>query len=104
MHPLLRLMDTFGGESTVRGKQFERLCKWILETDPRYTSIYKKVWYFTDLEGCWGPDNGIDLIAEDIEGKIWAIQAKCYSAQNSVTKHDIDSFLSESSNEKIHGP
>ena len=84
------------------GKQFERVCKWFLETDPRYSDRLVNVWLWDDWPGRWGPDCGIDLVAEDRDGKNWAIQAKCYDPNYSVTKRDIDSFLSESSNENIH--
>ena len=55
-----------------------------------------------DRAEAWGRDCGIDLVAEDIDGNNWAIQAKCYDPKYSVTKKDIDSFLSESTNTNIH--
>ena len=96
-----QIMSTFSKDSKVRGTQFEKLCKWILETDPIYTNKLKKVWMWDDWPGRWGIDAGIDLVAEDKEGKIWAIQSKCYHEENSVSKKDIDSFISESSNDQI---
>ena len=96
-----QLTATFSEDSHLRGKQFERLCKWILETDPVYSNKIEKVWLWDDWPNRWGPDCGIDLIAQDTEGKIWAIQAKCYNSDYSVTKQDIDSFISESDNDKI---
>ena len=39
---------------------------------------------------------GIDLVAEDRRGQLWAIQAKAYDAAYWVTKRDVDTFLSES--------
>ena len=101
MHPLLALIDTFSADNHARGVQFEKLCKWILETHPLYKSKLEAVWLWDDWPGRWGKDCGIDLIAQDTDGKIWAIQSKCYASHNSVTKHDVDSFLSESSNDAI---
>jgi superfamily II DNA or RNA helicase len=101
MHPFLKLTATFSEDNHARGKQFEKLCKWILETDPVYSNKLEKVWLWDDWPDRWGPDCGIDLIGQDTEGKIWAIQAKCYSPDYPVTKQDIDSFLSESGNDKI---
>ena len=101
MHPFLQLIASFSEDNHTRGKQFEVLCKWILENDPVYKNKLEKVWLWDDWPGRWGPDCGIDLIAQDAEGKIWAVQAKCYKPDYDVTKKDIDSFLSESSNEKI---
>jgi len=49
------------------------------------------------LAGGWGADAGIDLIAEDRDGRLWATQAKTYAASYAIKKADVDSFLSESS-------
>ena len=49
-----------------------------------------------DWPGRWGADAGIDLVAEDHEGHLWAIQAKAYDPATTVTKDDINTFLSES--------
>jgi superfamily II DNA or RNA helicase len=102
MHALLNLISSFDQDNHARGIQFEKLCKWILENHPLYKPKLKKVWLWDDWPERWGRDCGIDLVAEDVDGKTWAIQAKCYDPKNSVTKKDIDSFLSESANSKIH--
>ena len=101
MHPFLKLIDTFSPDNHTRGVQFEKLCKWLLENHPMYKSKLTKVWLWDDWPERWGRDCGIDLIAEDVDGNNWAIQAKCYDPKYSVTKQDIDSFLSESTNPKI---
>ena len=101
MHSLLSLLSTFSEDNKARGTQFELLCKWYLQTDPLYAAKLEEVWLWDEWPGRWGADCGIDLVARDTEGKVWAIQAKCYAADNSVTKQDIDSFLSESINPKI---
>ena len=101
MHPFLALISTFSEDNKARGTQFEKLCKWYLQTDPLYAAKLEEVWLWDEWPGRWGADCGIDLVARDTEGKVWAIQAKCYAAHNSVTKQDIDSFLSESINPKI---
>jgi predicted helicase len=101
MNPFLKLIDTFSPDNHTRGVQFEKLCKWILENHPMYKSKLTKVWLWDDWPERWGRDCGIDLVAEDVDGNNWAIQAKCYDPKYSVTKQDIDSFLSESTNTKI---
>jgi superfamily II DNA or RNA helicase len=95
------LLDSFSLDNHVRGRQFEIICKWFLEKDPHYASRLEKVWLWDEWPDRWGADCGIDLIARDIDGKTWAIQSKCYAPDNSVTKRDVDSFLSESANESI---
>ncbi len=82
-----------------RGREFERLCKWFLENDPLYVAQLEKVWLWDEWPGRWGPDTGIDLVAKTKTGELWAIQAKAYGADQTVTKADIDSFLSESARE-----
>jgi len=102
MHSFLKLIETFDTDNHARGVQFEKLCKWLLENHPLYKSKLKQVWLWDDWPERWGKDCGIDLVAEDVDGKTWAIQAKCYDPKYSVTKKDVDSFLSESTNTKIH--
>ena len=102
MHSFLKLIETFDTDNHARGVQFEKLCKWLLENHPLYKSKLKQVWLWDDWPERWGKDCGIDLVAEDVDGKIWAIQAKCYDPKYNVTKKDVDSFLSESTNTKIH--
>ncbi len=55
------------------GVQFERAAKWLLETDPRHSSRLVRVWLWDDWPGRWGADDGIDLVAQDIDGKTWAV-------------------------------
>ena len=82
MHPLLSLLSTFSQDNKVRGTQFELLCKWYLQTDPLYAAKLEEVWLWDEWPERWGADCGIDLVARDTEGKVWAIQAKCYAPVN----------------------
>jgi superfamily II DNA or RNA helicase len=91
------LLAKFSDDPHVRGRQFERVCRWYLLNDPAYSLMLREVWLWDDWPGRWGSDAGIDLVAETTEGEVWAIQAKCYGKQYAVKKADIDSFLSESS-------
>jgi superfamily II DNA or RNA helicase len=79
------------------GKAWEKLCVWFLCNSPVYKSELEKVWSWNDWPGRWGGDAGIDVVAKHKDGTLWAIQCKNYAAEYSITKHDIDSFLSESS-------
>jgi superfamily II DNA or RNA helicase len=78
------------------GKDFERLCLWLLQNAPAYRSKLKRVWRWDDWPGRWGTDAGIDLVAETRDGELWAVQAKHYAPAYSIRKADVDSFLSES--------
>ena len=91
------LLERLPPEPRLRGKEFERAAKWFLETDPAYASELREVWLWDDWPGRWGPDIGIDLVAETQEGKLWAIQVKCYDPESQVPTSEIDSFISASS-------
>ena len=80
----------------VRGTQFEHICKWFLTNDPMYKHELCRVWLWREWPGRWGADAGIDLVAEDRNGGVWAIQAKAYNPAYRVTKRDVDRFLAES--------
>ena len=91
------LLNRLGASKKERGDEFERLCKWFLENDPIYATQLEKVWLWDEWPERWGPDAGIDLVARTKQGELWAIQAKHYAPESTVSKADIDSFLSESS-------
>jgi superfamily II DNA or RNA helicase len=78
------------------GRGFEVLCRWFLQSDPEFAAEYEQVWLWADWPGRWGQDRGIDLIAQTFSGEIHAVQAKNYDETHSVTKRDVDTFLSES--------
>lgn len=90
-----------GGSVRDLGDAFERLCKFYLESAPKYRGVFKKVWRWKDWPRRWGPDTGIDLIAETVNGDIWAIQAKGINPNRSIPKSELDSFLSESNRAEI---
>lgn len=93
-------LDCFGRldpDPRVRGRQFEHICKWFLENTPYYRGTVRKAWLWDDWEHRWGGDAGIDLVVEDSDGKLWAVQCKAYDPDRAVTKKDVDKFLSESS-------
>jgi predicted helicase len=90
-------VDTLLDSLSSHGRDFERLCKWMLENAPEYRRKVRRVWLWDEWPGRWGRDAGIDLIAEDREGGLWAVQAKHYDPAYAIKKADLDSFLSESS-------
>jgi predicted helicase len=68
----------------------------MFKNHPVLSSQFKKVWMFSDWPKAWSStDIGTDLIAEDQDGKICAIQAKFYKKDGTIPKRDIDSFLSD---------
>jgi superfamily II DNA or RNA helicase len=97
MGDLATLLGHLEPDPVRRGRQWERLCAWFLAHDPAYRALLREVWLWRDWPGRWGVDAGIDLVAEDVEGHLWAVQAKAYDPAYTVTKRDLDTFLSESS-------
>ena len=91
------LVSRLSHDRHLKGRQFERVCCWYLENDPILQHQLRKVWLWKDWPDRWGADAGIDLVAETHTGELWAVQAKAYAPSASVTKADIDTFLSESS-------
>ena len=85
-----------------KGVRFERLIQAYLKTDPKYTSLFKKVWLWNEFPGkldLGGSDTGIDLVALTYTGDYWAIQCKCYKESSIIDKPAVDSFLATSSRE-----
>lgn len=93
---LADLIATFPEEERPRGDAFERTCRWFLRTDPHYAGRFRNVWLWNDWPERWGADAGIDLVAETVDGTLWAIQAKCYDPEHRISRRDVDTFLAES--------
>ena len=80
---------------TELGTAFEKLCKIFFEHDPIQTQQYSQVWSYSD----WSKekkfiskkDIGIDLVAK-IRGEntYCAIQCKCYSADHTHPRHELN--------------
>jgi len=84
-----------------KGKQFEVFIKWFLKNDPEWSTQVDQIWLWDEYPKRWGPDCGIDLVFKHKDSEVWAVQAKCYSQEYSITKKDVDTFLSESSRSLI---
>ena len=87
---LLTRLDARPG---VRGRQFERICAWYLRSAPEYRRRFRKVWLWNEWPEAWAADAGIDLVAEEHGGGLWAIQAKATTRDYAIKKADVDSFL-----------
>jgi predicted helicase len=84
-------------DNAERGDRFERLMQRYLRTDPLYADRFTEVWRWSEWPERGGKvDTGVDLVAEEHDGTVWGIQCKFYEADHTVSKADIDSFLSAS--------
>jgi len=97
----LSTMRDKANNDTELGNAFERLSKVFLENDATQTQQYSQVWQYTDWakerEGYTAKDIGIDLVAKlrDEDGYC-AIQCKFYQSGHTISKADLDSFISAS--------
>ena len=81
-----------------QGIWFEKFMKHVFLTSPIYQEMYEKVWLWTDFPYNGGRhDYGIDLVAKarNID-EYYAIQCKFYDEEHSVSKSDVDTFLTAS--------
>ncbi|MCY4422571.1 MAG: DEAD/DEAH box helicase family protein [Acidimicrobiaceae bacterium] len=86
-----------------RGRIFERVMRTALERNPQYSDRFKRVWLWTDwpqrIKLGYGVDSGVDLVAEEVGGRVCAIQCKLYAPGATVPSSDINSFLAEAGKE-----
>lgn len=84
-----------------KGSKLELLMAEFLRTDPVYAKQFSDVHVWRDWPGRDGKhDTGIDLVAVDtFTGANVAIQCKFYAPESTISKGDIDSFLSASGKE-----
>ena len=83
------------------GNSFEQLTKVFLENDDIQKDEFSNVWHYSDWAKTQSNyssiDIGIDLVAKlKKEDGFCAIQCKCFQANRSVSKADLDSFISAS--------
>ena len=80
-----------------------KVCIWYLKNDPYWKTQFKPESIVSPEDGGYGIESdstndlitqdlyGIDLIAEDYDGRFWGIQAKCYT--NQIPSTEIKSFI-----------
>lgn len=79
-----------------RGTLFEKLTLAYLKNEPTYNALYQNVWLLSEVPESYSipkKDTGVDLVAEQKNGDLVAIQAKFYT--NKVGKSEINSFVAE---------
>lgn len=80
-----------------QGSKFEFLMQKYFLTSPLYSEIYDQVWLWSEFPYANTHDIGIDLVAKRRDkDEFCAIQCKFYDVNNSVSKDDIDTFISAS--------
>ena len=82
-----------------RGRQFEPLVQEVLRTDPGYQDLYAEVWRWSEWPGRRSGDIGIDLVAQNMDGGLTAIQCKCYDPNSTIYEQNLATFLANSNAE-----
>ncbi|WAE40172.1 DEAD/DEAH box helicase family protein [Staphylococcus pasteuri] len=102
---LKQIEDTSNNIQREKGTLFEKLVLAYLKNEPTYKALYKNVWELKDVPNELGlpdkKDKGVDLVAEQFNGDIIAIQAKFY--KNSIGKSEINSFVAETGSKYYQG-
>ena len=90
---LKHLRSVANDDGTTKGKLFEKLVKSFLQTDEIYMDRFSTVWLWDEYPDRGDrSDFGIDIVAEERDGSLCAIQCKFYS-KKTIVKQDINSFL-----------
>ena len=95
---ILQEMEAKANSKSAKGTLFEEFMQRFLTVAPPYSTMYEAVWLWTEFPYNGGMhDFGIDLVAKkkDFDEYV-AIQCKFYSEDTTVSKADVDTFLSAS--------
>lgn len=91
-----QINQSAGDVQRERGTLFEKLVLAYLKNEPTYKALYQNVWLLADVPDEYGiskKDTGVDLVAQQKNGDLVAIQAKFYT--HKVGKEAINSFVAE---------
>ena len=85
-----------GGNTVLKGSLFEQLVKAFIETDKAQSERFDKVWLWSEYPGRDGRgDIGVDVVARERDGGgLVAIQCKFYAPDKTISKDDVQSFIS----------
>ena len=97
----LREGDLYAATTVDKGTFLERLMQAVMDRHPgEYgKQRFEQVWRWNDWPDKWGHDTGIDLVARQTEafgGGDVAIQCKFFDPSGTVSKVDVDKFVSAS--------
>ncbi|HPI99746.1 MAG TPA: DEAD/DEAH box helicase family protein [Enterococcus sp.] len=93
---IIQINQTAGGVQRERGTLFEKLVLAYLKNEPTYKRLYKNVWTLNTVPEEFNipkKDTGVDLVAQQFNGDLVAVQAKFY--QHKIGKDEINSFVAE---------
>ncbi len=77
------------------GKRFERLTKDFFKIDSMYSRRFRRVYLWSEWPKRDGTDTGIDIVAEQFDGTLCAVQCKCYDDYASLDMKSVAKFLAK---------
>lgn len=92
MRKILKELDSLTTPQA-KGRRFEESVVQLLRTAPDYRHQIAEVWRWNEWPERWGSDTGIDIVVRDRVGRTWAVQAKAYDEQRTVSWHDVSTFV-----------
>lgn len=84
-----------------KGTEFEQLTQMFLEHDSTYSDFFTKVTPWSTWSKKDDSDTGIDLVAEEPNGTLWAIQCKFWKSDASLDFQEISTFLAKAASLKM---
>jgi predicted helicase len=94
----------FSNDKKARGDQFEKLMCWWLKNDSIIKASYnfEKVIRYIDWADRPNIDLGTDLVAWDLNGKIYAIQCKSYKLSTLIRKNEVSQLVADADRETFY--
>jgi len=90
-----------------KGRRIERLMKTVFLEDPVYRHRFARVFLWREWakrRGDFdGTDLGIDLVAEEKDGGVIAVQTKCYGPKSRIYKRHLEPLIAASAKKPFTG-
>ena len=88
-----RLKKSTGYDNKKAGILFQRFIKKFLQLDTYWSNRFEKVWNWNEYPQRGNRiDTGIDLVAQDREGNLWAIQVKFHESSK-IDHNEVSKFI-----------
>lgn len=101
-HDALTVLRDKAPDEFSKGRSLERMLQRALQQHPGiYGDRFSNVWLWNEWPERPGPDSGVDLVAEEAEGGLCAIQCKFYASDTPVPREAIDSLIAASEDDRF---
>jgi predicted helicase len=92
----LRGIDKKAKHKREKGRLFEEASKWFFPKSEVHGRGLKHIWLWDEWPEKYGRETGIDLVAEQDDGRLWMTQAKCFNSKTRLGKNHVDSLVTKS--------